>query len=132
MFVRLVFAPLCVASIFFARERSAHAEPAPRAVWRTVPPAPADTTSGFAASVDRLLASCRSSPFAMQGRGGDALGRDAATSLGARPRGVHLGGASLAAIGLGAWTLSRGMFPNLTFGPRLYGGGAGLGFTLRW
>lgn len=97
-----------------------------------VPPAPASTGNTFAMSVERFFASCRNSTSATRERGSETLGRDLSTSLGARPQGVNLGGASLAALGIGVWAISRGAVPNLTIAPRLYGGGAGLGFSLRW
>lgn len=85
-------------------------------------------------ALDRFFASGRSGGLAMRERGFETLARDASTSLGVRPQGLHLAGASLAAIGAGAWVISRNgkLSATITFGPRLFGGGGGLGISIRW
>ena len=114
----------------------AHADPSTRSIlFKPVPPLPADRRpSTFAASVERFFLSSRNAAFAVRERGAESIGRDAATSLGVRQRSLSLPGASLAAIGAGAWAVSRGGRSNatITVGPRLYGGGGGLGVVFRW
>lgn len=138
MFTKSVFVIACVVVVLVASMRRAHADPSPRAfLAKPLPPAPVDRKrpSGFAAALERLLASCRSNAFATRERGAESLGRDAATSLGARPRNVHLTGLSLAAIGAGTWAASQrggGAPPVVTIGPRLYSGGGGVGVSVRW
>jgi hypothetical protein len=75
-----------------------------------------------------LLLTALSSPVAEPARS------DPFTSLGVRATAPSLAGASLAAVGVLGWTLSRNgkLVRELTIGPRLYCAGGGLGFTLRW
>jgi len=103
-------------------------------------PPPIDTNrTKLADAFERLASTCRRIPFAMseramRERGGEALGRELVTSLGVRSPSVSLVGASGAGRGLAmGWGMRGGRTTSsLTFGPRLYGGGGGLGFALRW
>ena len=66
--------------------------------------------------------------------GSESVNRDPFLTLGVRASAPHFVGASLAAAGLLAWTISRDAKSArvLTIGPRLYCAGGGLGFVLRW
>jgi hypothetical protein len=71
---------------------------------------------------------------ALSPRGAEPVRTDPFMTLGVRATAPSLVGASLAAVGMFAWTLSRDgkLARRVTIGPRLYCAGGGLGFTLRW
>ena len=136
---RLLFVATCVVLLVLSTARRAEAQRSVRpAIWKPAPP-PIDTTRARPTHdlFERFARACRRVPFAMRERalrerGGEAIGREIATSLGASSPSVSPIGASAAATGLAAWALTSRDGRALFLAPRLYGGGGGLGFVFRW
>jgi hypothetical protein len=136
---RLFFVATCVVLLVLATTRRAEAQRSVRpAIWKPAPP-PIDTTRTrpMLDLFERFARACRRVPFAMheramRERGGEAIGRELATSLGVPSPSVSPIGASAAATGLAAWALTSRDGRTISIAPRLYGGGGGLGFVFRW
>jgi hypothetical protein len=136
MFVRIVLLTSFVLVFLFASTRSAHAEHAPAAMWKAVPPPiDPDKSMSFGSLFDKLARSCHRAPFAMRERAlrestGGAVGQEPDTRLGVRSQGLSAVGASAAAVGAGGWLLSHRSGVSIV--PRLFSGGGGLGISIRW